>query len=669
LSVRTFQQREDRMPRRSLLFLCIAMVLAVAPLALKVPLWACALLLSAAFGRFLAERWVGGWWIWMLGAALFVAGMGTALLRYNTIIGLEPGTVVMLVLVALKFLEAKSARDFRVLVLLGYFLCLTLLFFSQDFLVCIYVGGVFVVLTAALVHLQLAGWGEDEHKLWPATRLSLMLLAEAAPLIVLMFLLFPRFDEIFRFQLNNTALDKTGMSDDMAPGSISQVVLSTKVAFRADFPDGDTPSQAGLYWRGVVLWDEDGLHWTHGGPPPVIQHEQLGGAPVKQRITLEPHGRKWLFALDRPYGAVMGATYTPGGALESRQPIIKTFSYEVRSRPENRDMVLSPQIKQAALATNGITPQVQQLVDSWRRTAKSDREVIDLALRYFRREHFVYTLSPGGYTNDSIDEFLFHRRTGFCEHYAGAFAALMRVAGIPSRVVLGYLGGQEGYGGYVIVPESDAHAWTEVWLPDRGWLRVDPTVVVAPERVNAGLESFLESAAAASALGGRAGAVPGFLGMKDVLRQIQLAWDSVNYQWDLRIVGFDEQTQHKFFTVAGLGNPSAMRLILRTFMGVGVLFTVIASWMQFQSRAPEDKVRSIYEKFCRRTAAAGLVREPWEGPLDFRRRALARFPGQAEEIGKIFLLYIRLRYGASGDDKKLRDHFAETVRGFRVSPE
>ncbi len=662
-----FATQSERMPRRSLLFLCVAMVLAVAPLVVRVPLWACALLLSAAFGRFLAERWLGGWWLWMLGFALFGSGVGAALFHYNTIVGLEPGTVIMLVLLSLKFLEAKSTRDFRVLVLLGYFLCLTTLFFSQDFLLCVYIGGVFAVLTAALVHLQLAGWGQAEHKLWPATRLSLILLAQATPVIVLLFLFFPRLEGIFRFQsLNSEVFDKTGMSDDMEPGSIAGVVTSTKVAFRADFPEGDTPPAGSLYWRGVVLWDENGLHWTHGSVPAFGRHEPLTGKLIKQRITLEPHGRRWLFALDRPATSVPGATYTSGGALESFKPITSTFRYEVGSMPENHEIKLTPLEKASALQTRGVSTQVRQLVASWRGKGRTDREVVDSALRFFREERFVYSLTPGGYANDSLDEFLFRRRSGFCEHYAASFATMMRVAKIPARVVLGYLGGNEGFGGYVSVPESDAHAWAEVWLPDYGWLHVDPTAVVAPERVASGLESFLESAAASSVLSGRAGASTGLLGIRDVLRDIQLAWDGLNYQWDLKVMGFDEQTQRNFLNVSGLGNPTTMRLLLRTFMVIGILLTFIGGWMHFSSRAPLDKVLSIYQRFCRRTAAAGLRRAPSEGPLDFRRRALEQFPAQAEEIGNIFQLYIRLRYGADGADRDLVRRFALAVRGFRL---
>jgi len=657
------QQREQRMPRRSLLFLCVAIGLAVAPLAAKVPFWACALLLAAAFGRLLAEKWLGRWSILLLGVGLFAAGIGTAMVRYHTLVGLEPGTVLMLVLLSLKFLEAKSTRDFRVLVLLGYFLALTTLFFSQDFIVCIYIGGVFAVLTGALVHLQLAGWGEAENKLWPATRLSLLLLAQATPVVILLFLFFPRFN--FGFQINNHLFDMTGMSDEMKPGGIESVVTSTKVAFRADFPDEETPPTGNLYWRGVVLWNSDGLNWTRGyaaGWKP----EPLGGKTVRQRITLEPHGRKWLFALDRPTVPLPhDAQMVSGDALESRKPVNTALHYEVVSRTESREATLPPLIRATALRTQEVSPRARQLALSWRTAAASDREVVDQALRYFHKEHFLYTLAPGGYSGDSLDEFLFRRRTGFCEHYAGAFATLMRVAGIPSRVVLGYLGGNAGYGGYVIVPESDAHAWAEVWLPGHGWLRVDPTIVVAPERVNVGLESYLESAAATSSLlGATTGAVGGFMRMRDVLRDIRLAWDGVNYQWDLRVMGYDEEAQHNFFTVTGLGNPGTMRLILRTFLWIGIALTLLASWMNFRARKPADKVRALYDKFCRRAASAGVQREQWEGPLDFRERVLQRFPGRAAEVENIFRMYIRLRYGADEGNGKLVGDFSRAVRGF-----
>ncbi len=376
-----------------------------------------------------------------------------------------------------------------------------------------------------------------------------------------------------------------------------------------------------------MLWQDDGLSWERGasqvGESTV---EPLGGELIMQRITIEPQGGKWLFALDRPEPA-KSFIYRAGGVLESPKPIVTPLCYDVTSRSENHQTVLSPRILKLALSTPPLSPEVKQLVGSWLQGNASERDIVSAALRFFRKERFVYTLSPGGYKDDSLDEFLFHRKFGFCEHYAAAFATLMRAANIPSRVVLGYLGGQyNSLGGYVIVRQSDAHAWCEVWMKGRGWLHVDPTTVVAPERVSSGLESFLESASAAATINARNTSSASAVGLREILREAQLVWDTANYQWNLRVLGYDGQSQRGFLTLAGLEDTRNLWLIFHCAIGIAFVLHLLAGWMHLRSRARRDKVSLIYQGFCQRLADSGLAREGWEGPLEFSRRALGPIP-------------------------------------------
>ena len=662
MSLRVFSWRKQTIPRQSVVFISVGVLLAAIPMLGKLPILIPVLLLVAAFGRMVAERWLGQWAIWALGLIVFLVGMSATVMTYNTIVGLEPGAAIMLVLLSLKVLETKSSRDFRVLALLGYFLCVMALFFSQDFPLCLYVAFVFTLLTAALVHLHLASW-HPRKQTWPALRLAMTLLAQSLPLTIVLFLIFPRFEGVFRFQLGTQQFNKTGMSDEMKPGSISNIAVSNDIAFRVDFLGNAIPSSTMMYWRGAVLWQDEGLAWQRGlGQVGEWTREPLAGELITQRITLEPHGSKWLFALDRPEPS-KGLIYRVGGVLESPKPVLTPLRYDVTSRTENHQTVLSPRILKLALSTPALSPEVKGLVDSWRQRSASDREVISAALHFFRKEHFVYTLSPGGYKDDSLDEFLFHRKFGFCEHYAAAFATLMRAANIPSRVVLGYLGGQyNSIGGYVIVPQSDAHAWCEVWLRGQGWIRVDPTTVVAPERVSSGLESFLKSASTAAATNARNSSSTGAVDLREILHEAQLAWDTANYQWNLRVLGYDEQGQRSVLTIAGLENIRGLGLLFRAAIAIALLLHFLAGWMHLRSRARRDKVSILYQKFCERLAGAGMIRHKWEGPLEFALRASARFPAHAEAIEEIRDEYIALRYGGDSKGEKSVREFAAAVR-------
>ena len=521
--------------------ICAGLALVAAPLAGTFAGWAIGLFLTAIAARLVMNR--RSQRMPSLPAKLVVialSGAGIAA-TYGSLLGIEPLLSILLILVSLKLLETNGVRDFQVLALLGFFLALCGLFFSQELPAWIYVAGVLVVLIGTLVGFHR---GAGAAGVRPSARLAVVMLAQALPIVAVLFLLFPRTYGGFRFQFSRSILNAAGMSDRLSPGSVSSLALSDAIAFRADFPDGTTPSTADMYWRGGVLWRGDGLTWV-AGPALAMERRagQLAGPSFRQRISLQPHGTNWLFALDRPSTdppakPVRGAIFRPGGYLQSLRPVFNTLIYEVTSRPENRELTLPPDQRQAALAVAGrVSPEAQALVGKWMAGATGDRAVVDAALRHFGEEAFSYTLQPGTYGEDAFDEFLFQRRAGFCEHYAAAFATLMRIAHIPSRVVIGYHGGNfNKLGQYVIVRQAHAHAWCEVWLRDTGWVRIDPTEAIAPERIGAGLETFFETRAnqtAAAAGGGAAGAR-----WRNAMQEARLAWDSINYHWDLHVQNF-----------------------------------------------------------------------------------------------------------------------------------
>ena len=617
------------------------LMLAAAPLFTRITGWVIALFFAACGARLLMNRRAARLPALPVKVVLFGLGGGGIFATYGAFIGIEPGLSLLLLLVSLKLIETNTVRDFQVIALLGWFLVLCDLFFTQAFGLWLYVSAVFVLLTAALVLFHRgAGAGGAGH----SARLGGWLLLQAVPLIVLLFVFFPRSRQQF-LQFSQSLVASGGMSDRLEPGRIASLALGQEVVFRADFPDGNIPSMSVMYWRAGVLWRGDGLTWVRG---PLLRPEsrlgQLGGATIRQRIMLQPHGASWLYALDRPATEVPGASYMAGGFLQSERPVLKQKQYEVISRPDNRETTLPAEQRQETMRKPArISPQLQTLVTRWRTAHPDDRALVEGALRYFRTERFTYTLEPGTYGAEALDEFLFSRRAGFCEHYAAAFATLMRVAGIPSRVVIGYHGGEyNARGRYVIVRQSDAHAWCEVWIKGDGWLRVDPTDVIAPDRLTSGLASYLENRAAANPANAPPSAAA--TGWREIRRDVRLVWDNLNYQWDLRVLGFDEDNQRTFLATIGFGDFRWAELLVTLAIGAALLLGGLGLWQRRPGRPRSDAVSRSYARFCGSLAAAGLPREPWEGPLHFGERAAAHFATHAAAIREIAALYTRLRY-------------------------
>jgi protein-glutamine gamma-glutamyltransferase len=621
--------------------LVLGLVLAAAPLFGRVAGWAFALFCAAGAARLLMNR-PGARLPSLAGKVLlFGIGFGGILLTYGAFVGIEPGLSGLLLLVSLKLLETNTVRDFQVIALLGFFMALCALFFAQNLALWLYVLTVFVLLTAALVHFHR---GPGARRPGRSLRLGAALLLQALPIVALLFAFFPRGSQQSVVFMQPAATGG-GMSDQLSPGSVASLALGSEVVFRAEFPDGNAPSMSAMYWRGGVLWQGNGLNWQRGRSLSV-EDSALRGATIRQRIILEPHGGLGLFALDRPATEIRGAFLDAGGFLQTQRPVLKQVPYEVISRPDNRETELPPDhLRETLRQPQVISPQIRALVAGWRSAHSQDRDLADAALRYFRSERFTYSLAPGTYNGPgALDEFLFRRRTGFCEHYAAAFATLMRVAGIPSRVVLGYHGGEfNARGRYVIVRQSDAHAWCEVWIKGEGWLRLDPTDVIAPDRLSSGLTSYLENRAASTA-GNTSSAAAGW---REVRRDLRLVWDNLSYQWDLHVLSFDGDGQKTFLATIGLGDFRWVEMTLTQIVGAAVLLGALGLWQRRPRRAPADAVSRAYARFCAALATAGVPREPWEGPLQFGERAAAHCAPHATAIREIATLYARLRYGAA----------------------
>ncbi|HKR52925.1 MAG TPA: DUF3488 and transglutaminase-like domain-containing protein [Chthoniobacterales bacterium] len=645
-------KRDTRIPRRPLLWLAAALLFVLPPMFDGLTPWVPTLLLVAITAKFWMEPRGYRLRFLPLKIALVAAALVAIFISYGAIKGIEPGVSLIIVLMSLKIFEAHTVREFHFMVMLGWVLCLCGFFLAQDLAIAVCIMIAFTLLTTALIQFYrgLAG-----GRIWPPLRAALTLLAQAVPLIVLLFLLFPRVTAGFRLLLTPNVASASGFSDRLSPGSIETLATSRTVAFRAEFPDDDVLRAKALYWRGLVLTQGDGMEWRYRDIRAAMSHssqELRRGNTIRQWITIEPHGERWMFALDRPVTECLGAILRPGNYLQSAQPIMKPRRYEVKSSPEFARQDLQPAEREQALEVSAsVAARVRELAQSWGETNPDPRAIVRRALDFFKTQRFRYSFTPGEYRNNDLEEFLFHRRIGFCEHYAASFATLMRLAGVPARVVIGYLGGEfNEMGHFYLVRQSDAHAWCEVWLPDTGWTRVDPTNVVAPERVNFGFESFLERSASAGEMS------PGFtrtFARQPFFAKIRVTWQTLNYAWDSRVLGFDAEAQQVLTNEIGLPDLRPVSLLFLSAIIAAGFVLILATWLQFRARVQPDPVQGLYTKFCAKAARMGARRDPTEGPVDFARRVGEVLPQESERIAAISHCYIGLRYARDSDASSL----------------
>jgi protein-glutamine gamma-glutamyltransferase len=658
--------RDTRIPRRALLWLAAALLFTLPPMFGKLATWVPCLFLTTLAMKFWMEP--KGYRLRFAALKLVLTGIALAAISssYGTLKGIEPGVSLLVVLMSLKILEAHTAREFQVMVMMAWVLCLCGVFLSQDFAIALCLMAAFALLVVALIQFHR---GSSPGVFWAPLVTSCKLLAQATPLVVVLFFLFPRINTAaFRFEFRDLRSAGSGFSDRLSPGSITALATSTDIAFRAQFPDQNTRPPGPMYWRGLVMWHCEGMEWrAPRSPEPLSDSSKSsrGNTAIRQRIAITPHGAHWMFALDRPFEAPPGAMLAEGNYLRSVQPIRKARRYEVISSPEIREKELDPDERQDALEVPAsISPAVRELAQSWIAQNSGPRATVNNALQFFRMRGFRYSLSPGEYKKNDLDEFLFRRRVGFCEHYAASFATLMRVAGIPARVVVGYLGGEyNDLGRFFLVRQADTHAWCEVWLPDRGWTRVDPTSAVAPGRVSLDLNSFLERQSTFGAIGIRRSGFVSQLARSAIFNNIRLAWEALNYEWDTRVLGFDTDVQEALLASTGIMDHGRFFLITESLVIAAALLAIYAGWMRLRTRERADKVKLLYERFCRKAAQLGVRHDPWEGPSDFGGRVAASFPNEYQRIQRITDSYVALRY-APNSAPVVFDQFAKDVRSF-----
>lgn len=638
-------------------WLLAAGVAAIAPLAFHVQAW-----LVTAAGLALAWR---AWLAWRgqplpprwLLVFLVMAGCAGVLWQFRTLFGQNPGVALLILFLALKQLESRSVRDGLAVVFLAFFLALAVFFYSQAIPVA--VAAAINVLFATATLLALA---DPRTTATALLRRAGLFLLQAAPLALLLFVLFPRVQGPLWALPRDAGSATTGLSDTMAPGSISQLSQSDAIAFRARFPAG-LPAQRSLYWRGPVLTEFDGRAWRPANetPQPQFPYAEPTGGGIDYETIIEPHGHRWLFALEMPGATVAGTQATRDYQLLAKEALAARQRYALRAYPEFRaGSDDAPAQRQRALRLPpGSNPRIRALAAQWRAQAGGDDDaVLRLAQSFFRNQRLVYTLMPPLLGEQTADEFLFDTRQGFCEHFANAFAVAMRAAGIPARVVTGYQGGEVNpVDGWLIVRQYDAHAWTEVWLAGRGWLRVDPTAISAPSRIDLNLAAAVPAGDPLPLL------VRVDLGW---LRDLHFRWDAVNNAWNQWVLGYNPERQRDLLRRLGMPQPDWQHMTATLAVLAGLALLALTAWTLRNRRRP-DPALAQWDKLSRRLARRGLARRPAEGPQDYALRVGTALPAAQSDMAVIATLYGRLRYGRVAPEllDELLDELRRRVASFR----
>ncbi|MFK5914649.1 MAG: DUF3488 and transglutaminase-like domain-containing protein [Woeseiaceae bacterium] len=597
------------------------------------------------------------------------------LFSYHTLIGRNAGSAMLLGLLALKLFEIKSYRDVALIVHLALFSIVINFLFSQSILVAIIMIFALIILFTALVgfqhdyktihheetfSLKTIKFYEQQH-----FKLTLKMLAQAIPFAIVLFILFPRVNGPLWGLPEDAFSGKTGLSDQMSPGRISQLSNNNAVAFRVKF-SSKVPAASHLYWRGPVMWDFNGYDWTSPDNErlAISSYNFTGrGKKTNYEITLQPHNNYWLFALDIPSTLPEKARFSANMQMVSLRPVQTLKQYTLSSYTQ----YVMPAYSQITLQRYLKLPNVfldeseSMLYQSRRLMSKlkvngDNKKTIDNVLNYFATEDFYYSRKPPLLYNNPVDEFLFDSKRGYCEHYASSFTVLMRLAGIPSRVVTGYQGGEiNPIDHYMTVRQSDAHAWSEVFLDEKGWVRIDPTASIPPENIENNDDALRLNSNRKK---------PSYLydtsWLSTQFKQARHTWDAINNRWNQWILGYNTQQQKAFFQALGIPDISWQGLSQLLFSILAVL-TALLSYVVFSVKhKTNDICQRYYLKFIKKSA---LEKKAYEGAEDFSLRLIQAIPHKKQLIIEITHLYQYLRYNCFNHDDL--SSFKQKINNFK----
>ena len=636
----THQPRDSR----DTLFMLLVIAWVLLPQVSHLPLWCSALAAGvllwrawlAVTGRPLPSRW------WLLG--LLGLTVAATLFTYKTLLGRDAGVTLIVVLLTLKTLELRARRDAFVVFFLSFFTLLTTFFYSQSLLTA---AAMLLALLGLLTVLVNAHLPVGKPPFWQTAKIAGGMALLGAPIMLVLFLLFPRLAPLWGLP-GDAMSGRSGLSASMQVGTMASLALDDSIALRIRF-DGAPPPQSALYFRGPVLSTFDGRSWQplHSDFLPRQQLPaalQVSGAPINYQVTLEPHQQAWLLLLDASPSAPgvigMRAHMTPELQWLTDRPITELLRYRAQSYPDFRHGPLRPlaSLQDQLALPAGFNPRTLQLATELRRdpryTQADGAQLVDAVLERLRSGGYRYTLDPGVFGQHSADEFWFDRKEGFCEHIASSFVILMRALGVPARVVTGYQGGERNaVDGFLTVRQSDAHAWAEVWLSGRGWVRVDPTAAVAPGRTGTLQRLQPRRNALASALLGNVS--PAFA------LNLRALWDAANNRWNQSVLNYTQGKQLKLLENIGFDSPSWEDLI-DVLIGLVVLASLGGAAWTLWERQRQDPWLRLLLRARQRLQQAGLALAPNSPPRHMAEQLAQHFDAKDPAIQALHDWLLRL---------------------------
>lgn len=614
----------------------------------------------------------------MLGFLLGLAGLS---LTYGAAFGLDMGVGFLVLCLVSKLWELYKRRDAYVVLNLSLFVIAGLFLLDQGLVTTLQAVAATIIVLLAFITLN-----DDSNTSGDGRMRTLGVLGVSAlPLLVVLFLFFPRLPPLWSVQLSSSQAT-TGVSDSMSPGDIASLSQSTELAFRVEFTQA-RPAQSELYWRGLVFSDFDGVtwrpnrrvqqQWQPGRQPPNWLARSLATAttktePKSYEITLEPTQQQWLFGLDYPLPQNKDTRLTSDFTLIKEEPVSEQLRYEVlRYAP----MQIDPILDEVSRAANLTLPsagnlQTQNLAKQLFAQSGSDPErYIQAIQRWINQTEFRYTLSPPPLDEDRIDSFLFETKAGFCEHYSSSFTFMMRAVGIPARVVAGYQGGEMSRGGNVWeVRQMDAHAWSEVWLEGQGWVRVDPTAFVAPERVEQGMDALTQSRGAS--LFGEGAAAQVSYQQYQMLQALRRLSDQASYYWQKDVVGYDQDKQAgsllKWFNIRSISEQIAW-LAASAITVISLLVFMIWYRRRKQWHPADRPLIKLSSKVAKNDRA--LSRHDNEGALAWLKRLEnSQAHGlNGEGLQEVSRHYRQLRYGRLSDADTQSPEYQQVLKELKRS--
>ena len=641
------------------LILLLGLLLVIFPNFSHLPLWLSSVMISLILWRGCYELRlcaIPNKIILFLLTLMLLAGI---VFSYHTLIGRNAGSAMLLGLLCLKLFEIKSFRDVALIINLALFSIVINFLFNQSIPVAFTMLFALVFLFTALISFQhdykelnkvkplplkLIRSNEKQH-----FKLAFKMLAQAIPFAIILFILFPRVNGPLWGLPEDAFSATTGLSDKMSPGRISQLSNNSSVAFRVKF-DSTIPPANKLYWRGPVMWNFDGYDWTAPANERIALNKfkfTALGKKIQYSITLQPHNDYWMLALDIPSTLPENSQLSADMQVLSILPIQKLKRYDLGSYtdyvlPENSKISIQRYLKLPESRSNepGSNLYKSRLLINKLKDPANPRETVNNILNYFATQNFYYSRNPPLLYNNPVDEFLFETKRGYCEHYASSFTVLMRLAGIPARVVTGYQGGEMNpIDNFMTIRQSDAHAWSEVFLGKKGWVRVDPTAAIPPANIENTDDAIRLNSNRKK---------PAHLfksnWLSKQMKQMRFAWDAVNNRWNQWVLGYNNKRQKAFFAAIGIPEITWQGLSQLLFSILAVLTGVLAFIVFSNSSKKKNEIQNTYFKFLKKLNKYELTKLNSEGADDFAKRAIIKLPDHQQIIKQITLLYLQLRY-------------------------